>query len=74
MGAGAPKSPEARLIVENQSLVGHVADDGTMRFRFCPKAVKRYGFRICSNVPVLDGKTGAVTAIPVDPETVNDAH
>jgi pectinesterase len=36
--------------------------DGTMRFRFCPKAAKRYSFKIISNVPVFDGKTGGITA------------
>ena len=61
---GAPEKPEARFVVENQSLVGHVAENGTMRFPFCPKAAKKYRYRIRSNVPALDGKKGEVTAIP----------
>jgi hypothetical protein len=68
IGADPPENPEARLIVENQSLVGHVAEDGTMRFRFCPKAAKRYGLQIRSNLPALDGKKGEVTAIPAEPD------
>lgn len=61
LGNAAPANPEARLVVENQSLVGHGAGDGTMRFRFCPKAVQAYRFDIESNVPTLDGRTGGIT-------------
>ncbi len=68
LGAGAPEKPEARLVVENQSLIGHTPGDGTMRFRFCPKAAKTYGFTIHSNVPVLDGKSGGITALSPPPE------
>ena len=63
LGTTAPEKPEARLLVENQSLAGHVADDGTIRFRFCPKAAQVYRFTIQSNVPSLDGKTGGITAV-----------
>lgn len=63
LGAGAPEKPEARLVVENQSLIGHAAGDGTMRFRFSPKDAKAYAFTIRSNVPALDGKTGGITAV-----------
>jgi hypothetical protein len=62
-GADACEKPEARLEVENQSLAGHVADDGTMRFRFSPKEAKTYRFRIKSNMPELDGKIGGVTSV-----------
>jgi hypothetical protein len=61
LGAGAPEEPEARLIVENQSLVGHVAE-GSVHFRFSPKDAKTYGFEIRGNVPALEGKTGGITA------------
>ena len=46
LGAGAPNKPEAQVVVENQSLLCHAPGDGTMRFRFCPKAAKRYGFKV----------------------------
>jgi len=59
----APNTPGARLIVENQSLIGHAADDGTMRFRFCPKAATTYRFTIDSNVPALNRKSGGITAV-----------
>lgn len=59
---------EAVLAVENQNLPGHARGDGTMRFRFCPKAAKGYGFRIDSNVPALNGKTGGITALIPSPD------
>lgn len=68
LGNGAPDKPEARLVVENQSLAGHAPGDGTMRFRFCPKAAKTYSFTIRSNVPALDGKTGGITAFAPPPD------
>ncbi|HEX5218686.1 MAG TPA: nucleoside hydrolase-like domain-containing protein, partial [Verrucomicrobiae bacterium] len=63
LGADAPAKSEARLLVENQSLIGHAADDKTMRFRFSPKDAKTYTFTIRGNVPSLDGKTGGITAV-----------
>ena len=63
-----PENPEAFLKVENQKLVGHFESDGTVRFRFCPKAAKRYNFEIASNVPSLDGKAGTITAYIPAPE------
>jgi hypothetical protein len=54
--------PVARLIVENQSLIGYTPGDGTMRFRFCPKAAKKIDFKIQSNVPVLNDQIGGITA------------
>jgi hypothetical protein len=62
MGNDIPEQPEAVLAVENQKLTGHAPGDGTMRFRFCPKSAKGFGFKIQSNVPALDGKTGGITA------------
>ena len=63
LGDGAPDKPEAQLVVENQSLIGHAPGDGTMRFRFCPKAATSYRFTIRSNVSALDQKTGGITAV-----------
>lgn len=61
MGDRSPEDPQARLKVDNQSLIGHAAGDGTMRFRFSPKAAKRYRFTVRSNVGDLDGKSGQIT-------------
>jgi hypothetical protein len=63
LGADAPEKPEARLLVENQSLIGHLGNDRTMRFRFCPKEAKTYTFTFRGNVPSLDGKTGGISAV-----------
>ena len=68
MGDDVPEQPEAVLAVENQKLSGHAPGDGTMRFRFCPKDAKRYEFKIESNVPAFDGKTGGITAYIPSPE------
>ncbi|MHC4070950.1 MAG: DUF1593 domain-containing protein [Planctomycetota bacterium] len=68
MGNDIPQQPEAVLAVENQKLSGHAPGDGTMRFRFCPKAAKSYGFKVRSNVPELDGKTGGITAYIPSPD------
>jgi hypothetical protein len=62
MGDDVPEEPEAVLRVDNQRLIGHVPGDGTMRFRFSPKSKKRFGFKIESNVSLLDGVTGGITA------------
>lgn len=64
LGAGAPAQPEARLVIENQSLIGHVDGAGAIRFRFCPKETKIYRYTIRGNVPALDGRTGAITVVP----------
>jgi hypothetical protein len=67
LGADAPPRPEARLMVENQSLIGHVDPAGHMRFRFSPKEAKAYTYTIRSNVPSLDGRTGAITSVDPAP-------
>lgn len=67
LGDGAPERPESRLLVENQSLIGHLADDRTMRFRFCPKAAKTYSFTVRGNVPSLDGKKGGINVVHASP-------
>lgn len=68
LGDNPPNEPAAQLVVENQSLIGHAAGDGTIRFRFSPKAAKSYSFRIRSNVPALDGMKGGITAVAPPPD------
>jgi len=60
MDNDVPEQPEAILAVENQRLPGYAPGDGTMRFRFCPKTAKSHSFKIQSNVPSIDGKTGGI--------------
>jgi hypothetical protein len=61
LGGGAPANPEARMVIENQSLVGHLAGDGKVRFRFCARDPKLYRYTIRSNAPALDGRGGELT-------------
>lgn len=68
LGVGAPAQPEARLMIENQALVGTAVGAGTMRFRFSPKDAKTYRYVIRSNAPGLDGRTGQVTSYLPPPE------
>ncbi len=68
LGADVPEKPEARLEVDNQSLVGHLPGDGTVRFRFSPKGAGTYTFTIHSNLPALDGKAGGITAFTPPPD------
>jgi hypothetical protein len=69
LGAGAPEKPEALLNVDNQSLPGYAPGDGTIRFRFSPKSARVFHFTICSNVPALNEKTGAITAYTPEADT-----
>ena len=68
LSAGASGEPDATLEVENQSIAGYAAGDGTMRFRFSAKDAKTYAFTIRSSVPALDGKTGGITAVAPPPD------
>jgi hypothetical protein len=67
-GAALPAAPEARLVVENQSLIGAFDESGAVRFRFSPKEAKEYRYAIRSNVSALDGQHGALTSVPPAPE------
>jgi hypothetical protein len=67
LGDGAAPQPEASLVVENQSLIGSVDGKRRMRFRFSPKEAKTYTYTIRGNVPALEGRTGAITAVDRPP-------
>jgi hypothetical protein len=68
LGSDTPMQPEARMIIENQALVGHVDGTGAVRFRFCPKEAKTYRYTLRSNIAALDGRTGEITSILPPPE------
>lgn len=68
LGSRAPERPEARMVIENQQLPGHLDGAGAMRFRFCPKEAKLYRYTIRGNVPSLDGIKGEITSVPLTPD------
>lgn len=63
LGDDAPAQPELFMDVENQSLVGHLPGDGTVRFRFCPKTPKTFAYTLRGNVSAYNGREGAITAV-----------
>jgi hypothetical protein len=63
LGDNAPEKPESQLMADNLAIPGHVPGDGTMRFRFCPKAAKTYAFTIRGNVAALNDKTGGIKSV-----------
>jgi len=68
LGTDPPEQTQARLEVDNQSLVGNLPGNGTIRFRFSPKGAGTYDFSIRSNQPALDGIKGGITAVTKPPE------
>ncbi len=71
LGDNAPQTPVCKLVVENQTIPGHLPGDDTVRFRFCPKAAKTYHFKIRSNVTALDGNIGGIKSIAPDAEVAS---
>lgn len=67
LGPNPPDNPEGRLIVTNQSLIGHADGHGNLRFRFCPRDPTPFSYEIRSNVPSLDGRKGQITAYAPSP-------
>lgn len=65
---GSMANPEASMQIENQSLVGDFSADGSVRFRFSPKSLQIWSYKIQSNIPALDGKTGGMTSFLPPPE------
>lgn len=66
LGPDAPRDPEGRMVVTNQSLVGHPDGEGNLRFRFCPRDPMVFSYEIRSNAPALDGRKGEITAFLPD--------
>lgn len=68
LGDGAPATPEAKMFIENQTLLGAPDGAGHLRFRFCAKEAKTYRYRLAGNVPALEGCTGEITTFlpPMD--------
>lgn len=68
VGEHMREKPEATMVIENQSSVGHVDANDAMRFRFSPKDAKTYSYTIRSNMATLDGKTGELTSVRPAPD------
>ncbi|MCL5278445.1 MAG: DUF1593 domain-containing protein [Planctomycetes bacterium] len=72
LGEQLPAQPEARLVVENQESAGAVGADGRMHLRFSPKDAKTYSYTIRSNVPALEGRTGALMSVRPAPDAAQN--
>lgn len=69
-GHGMTVSHRAHLAMENQMIPGFVdPQTGVLRFRFSPKAARTWNYTIYSDLPALDGKTGAITSFLTPPES-----
>lgn len=73
LGPGAPDNPEAKMLIENQSLNGFVDVESRVHFRFSPKAARIFSYTIHSNAPSLDGKTGEITAVHISAKSAQQS-
>lgn len=64
----APGAPHASLQIDKQEFPGFPQPDGSWRFLFSPKEDKTWRYRIASNHPGLDGRTGGFTSRMAAPE------
>jgi len=62
-----PAGATAALEVDGQRFPGHRDADGAWRFLFSPKRSKRWSYRIVSDHPALDGRSGGFTSVDPDP-------
>jgi hypothetical protein len=69
-GHGATRERGARMVIENQATPGFVDEQGALRFRSSPKDAKAWTYVLRSDVPGLDGRTGAFTSFRPAPEQV----
>lgn len=56
-----PAPTDARLNIDNQSLPGHVDEDGRLRFRFTPKNPTVYRYTIDSASSAMEPMNGAIS-------------
>jgi hypothetical protein len=62
--AGAPTAgTRAALVVDGQEFPGVRAADASWHFLFSPKDAKRWSYRIASDDPGVDGRTGGFTSV-----------
>lgn len=70
-----PVRPQAHahLLVDRQEFAGWQSEDGVWHFLFSPKETKSWTYRVVSNHPGLDGKTGAFTSRDAAPVQASQA-
>ncbi|MEK7950414.1 nucleoside hydrolase-like domain-containing protein [Luteolibacter soli] len=59
----APTDASARLVVDDQEFSGFPGGDGAWHFLFSPKSARKWSYRIASNHPGLDGRTGSFASV-----------
>jgi hypothetical protein len=59
----APADAKAALVVDGQEFGGFAGVAGAWHFLFSPKEAKTWTYRIASNHPDLDGRTGGFTSV-----------
>jgi hypothetical protein len=70
-----PERLAAALVVDEQEFPASIDDaSGTVRFRFMPKDVKRWTYRIKSNAPALDGQAGEFTSVKPSPSRTDESN
>ena len=68
LGSKIPTNPEATMQIENQTLIGDFSTAGSVRFRFSPKAVQAWTYKIHSNFSSLHGQTDETTSYLPSPD------
>lgn len=63
-----PSGATATLVVDRQEFRGFPGEDRAWHFLFSPKEAKAWTYRIKSNHPGLDGRTGGFTSLNPAPE------
>jgi len=60
-------TPTASLIVDKQEFPGFFLSNGSCRFLFSPKESKTWTYKIKSNLPAVEGRTGSFVSQNPDP-------
>ncbi len=68
---GATRESAARMLVDNRIPIEGMNDGRRLHFRFSPRDAKVWPYALQSELPELDGKAGAFTAVHPPPEVAN---
>lgn len=61
---GAMDDPRFDVVTGGQTFDGYYNGNGVYIFRWCPKGVDEWSYKITSRHDFLDGKTGTFTSVP----------